>query len=155
MHYLRIIRLNKIDKARGGKVVQACPGTPVSEKNGTSGIFSLTCISHFPWFWESGLTALFFIASTGLQVCLSTRAWRVWRKIGKIGTKTIAVVLQQFRHACFRKCRSCTCSGMREGVTSFDRVGKVGMERDYSWSFVHFQAVCVHTEGFRAVCLIT
>ena len=40
-----------------------------------------------------------------------------------------------------------------EGVlTSFGRVGTVGMERGYSWSFVPFQAVCVHTEfpGNRA-----
>ena len=30
-------------------------------------------------------------------------------------------------------------------LTYFDRVGTVGMERDYSWSFVPFRAVCVHT----------
>ena len=37
-------------------------------------------------------------------------------------------------------------------LTSFGRVGTVGMERGYSWSFVPFQAVCVHTEfpGNRA-----
>ena len=37
-------------------------------------------------------------------------------------------------------------------LTYFDRVGTVGMERDYSWSFVPFQAVCVHYEfpGNRA-----
>ena len=34
----------------------------------------------------------------------------------------------------------------------FDRVGTVGMERDYSWSFVPFRAVCVRSEfpGNRA-----
>ena len=31
-------------------------------------------------------------------------------------------------------------------LTYFDRVGTVGMERDSSWSFVPFQAVCVHFE---------
>ena len=37
-------------------------------------------------------------------------------------------------------------------LTYFDRVGTIGMERDYSWPFVPFQAVCVHTEfpGNRA-----
>ena len=37
-------------------------------------------------------------------------------------------------------------------LTYFDQVGTVGMERDYSRSFVPFQAVCVHTEfpGSRA-----
>ena len=30
--------------------------------------------------------------------------------------------------------------------TYYDRVGTVGMERDYSWSLVPFQAVCVHFE---------
>ena len=30
--------------------------------------------------------------------------------------------------------------------TYFDRVGTAGMERDYSWSFVPFQAACVHSE---------
>ena len=37
-------------------------------------------------------------------------------------------------------------------LTYFDRVGTVGMERDYSWSFVPFQVVCVHPEfpGNRA-----
>ena len=36
--------------------------------------------------------------------------------------------------------------------TSFGRVGTVGMERGYSWYFVPFKAVCVHTEfpGNRA-----
>ena len=36
--------------------------------------------------------------------------------------------------------------------TYFDRVRTVGMERDYSWSSVLFQAVCVHSEfpGNRA-----
>ena len=31
-------------------------------------------------------------------------------------------------------------------LTYFDRVGTVGMERDYSWSFIPSQAVCVHFE---------
>ena len=31
-------------------------------------------------------------------------------------------------------------------LTYFDRVGTVGMERDYSWSFVPFHALCVHFE---------
>ena len=31
-------------------------------------------------------------------------------------------------------------------LTSFGRVGTVGMERGYSWSLVPFQAVCAHTE---------
>ena len=33
-------------------------------------------------------------------------------------------------------------------LTYFDRVGTVGMERDYSWSFVmiHFNLFCVHVE---------
>ena len=37
-------------------------------------------------------------------------------------------------------------------LTYFGRVGTVGMERGYSWSFVPFQAVRVHTEfpGNRA-----
>ena len=37
-------------------------------------------------------------------------------------------------------------------LTYFDRVGTVGMEGDYWWSFVPFQAVCVHLEfpGNRA-----
>ena len=36
--------------------------------------------------------------------------------------------------------------------TYFDQVGTVGMELDYSWSFVPFRAVCVHAEfpGNRA-----
>ena len=37
-------------------------------------------------------------------------------------------------------------------LTYFDRVETVGMERDNSWPFVPFQAVCLHTEipGNRA-----
>ena len=37
-------------------------------------------------------------------------------------------------------------------LTYFGRVGTVGMERGYSWSFIPFQAVCVPTEilGNRA-----
>ena len=31
-------------------------------------------------------------------------------------------------------------------LTYYDRVRTVGMELDYSWSFVPFQAVCVHSE---------
>ena len=44
------------------------------------------------------------------------------------------------------------CSSSGRVLTYFDRVGTVGMERDYSRSFVSFQAVCVHTEfrGNRA-----
>ena len=47
----------------------------------------------------------------------------------------------------------CFCSGSSpfdsdQGrvLTCFDRVGTVGMERGYSWSFDPFQAVCVHFE---------
>ena len=35
-------------------------------------------------------------------------------------------------------------------LTYFGRVGTVGMERGYSWSFVPFQAVRVHTVNFQA-----
>ena len=46
--------------------------------------------------------------------------------------------------------RSSASSESGRVLAYFDRVGTVGMEQDYSWSFVPFQAVCVHFELFQA-----